>query len=32
MFCSDVEVTVCPTGDCSGGSDQGGKQTERPEH
>jgi hypothetical protein len=32
MFCSDVEVTVRSAGDCSGGSDQGGKQTGRPEH
>jgi hypothetical protein len=32
MTCSDVKVTNRPAGNCSGGSDQGGKQTERPEH
>ena len=32
MTCSDVRVTNRPAGNCSGGSDQGGKQTERPEH
>jgi len=29
MTCSDVKVTNRPAGNCSGGSDQGGKQTER---
>ena len=32
MACSDVKVTNRPAGNCSGGSDQGGKQTKRPEH
>src|SRR6516165_7296776 len=32
MTCSDVKDTNRPAGNCSGGSDQGGKQTERPEH
>ena len=32
MTCSDVKVTNRSAGNCSGGSDQGGKQTERPEH
>ena len=32
MTCSDVKDTNRPAGSCSGGSDQGGKQTERPEH
>ena len=32
MTCSDVKVTNRPAGNCSGGSDQGGEQTERPEH
>ena len=32
MTGSDVKVTVRLVGNCSGGSDQGGKQTERPEH
>ena len=32
MTCSDVKVTNRPAGNCSGGSDQSGKQTERPEH
>ena len=32
MTCSDVKVTNRPAGNCRGGSDQGGKQTERPEH
>ena len=32
MTCSDVKVTNRPAGNCSGGSDQGGKQTEGPEH
>jgi hypothetical protein len=32
MTGSDVKVTVCSAGNCGGGSDQGGEQTERPEH
>jgi len=32
MKCSDVKVTVFPTGNCGGGSDQGGEQTERHKH
>ena len=32
MTGSDVKVTVCLAGNCGGRSDQGGEQTERPEH
>jgi len=32
MTCSDVKSHKPPCGNCSGGSDQGGQQTERPEH
>src|SRR5215468_8938645 len=32
MTGSDVKVTVRPVGNLQGGSDQGGEQTERPEH